>query len=58
MPARLGGQPLAAFGIFGEELAKVQIPDRVVVGFKGFPGRALGKGWDSCGHVRIPLRDP
>ena len=40
----LGGQPLAAAGIVSKELPEMQLPDLLIVGFQGLPGRRSVSG--------------
>jgi hypothetical protein len=40
---RLGRHPLAALGVIGEELPKVQSPHLLMVGLECLPGRACGE---------------
>ena len=39
----LGGQALAALGVFREESSKMQLPDLLVMGFEGLPCRPLSE---------------
>ncbi len=50
----LGGQPLAALRIVGEQFAQVQLAYLVVMFFQGFPGRSLSQR--NCGHRSISFR--
>ena len=44
-PGRLGGHPLTAFGIVGEQLAEVHVADLGVVARQRRPRRAARAGW-------------
>ena len=51
----LGGHPLAAAGIVPKEFPEMQLPNLLIVGFQGLPGRAFGEWCHAGGHVRAPL---
>ena len=51
----LGGQPLAAAGIVRKEFPEMQLPNLLIVGFQGLPGRAFGEWCHAGGHVRAPF---
>ena len=51
----LGGHPLAAAGIVLKEFPEMQLPNLLIVGFQGLPGRAFGEWCHACGHVRAPF---
>ena len=51
----LGGHPLAAAGIVPKEFPEMQLPNLVIVGFQGLPGRAFGERRHARCHVRAPF---
>jgi hypothetical protein len=51
----LDGQAFAARRIIREQLAKMQFPDLLEMGFEGLPSRALSEGWDWSCHVHCPF---
>ena len=53
-PHRLRRQALPAFGVSGEQLAKLPLPRLLVMGSKRLPGRALCQRFDIGFHLRDP----
>ena len=51
----LSSHPLAAAGIVPKELPEVQLPNLLIVGFQGLPGRAFGEWCHARCHLRAPF---
>src|SRR5208337_1248917 len=51
----LGGHALAAAGIVPKEFPEMQLPNLLIVGFQGLPGRASGEWCHARCHVRAPF---
>jgi hypothetical protein len=51
---RLDRHPFATPGIIREELPEMQLPDLLMVGFEGLPGRALSEWCSARGHTCAP----
>jgi hypothetical protein len=47
---RLGGQPLTSLRVLLEERPKMEVPDFLVVGLEGLPGRTSGQRRDTWAH--------
>ncbi len=52
----LGAEPLAALRIRGEEIAQMQLANRLVMSPKGLPGGTPGQGKDALRHARLQFQ--